>query len=75
MQLLLPRPIRKEVKPVETKETIFQTYVRQVCSICKNKDQCQEELRIKTDNSIKCDKFETTFEKRKIDPIMYSTRW
>ena len=39
-------------------ETIFETYARTVCSICKNKEQCNEELRIRLDNSIKCDKYE-----------------
>lgn len=45
-----------------TKESIYQTYVRTVCSICKNKKQCQEELRLRIDNSIKCKNYETTLQ-------------
>ena len=41
-----------------TNETIYETYIRTICSKCKNKKQCQEELRIKIDGSIKCDKYE-----------------
>ena len=39
-------------------EKIFETFTRKVCNNCKNKKVCQEELRIKIDNSIKCDKYE-----------------
>lgn len=56
-------------------ETIYQTYVNEVCSICKNKEECQEELRTRLDGSIKCDKYETTFKRKPIDTIMYSTKW
>lgn len=41
-----------------TKETIYETYTRQMCSNCKNRDKCQEELRKKIDNTIRCDKYE-----------------
>lgn len=41
-----------------TKETIYETYTRQICSNCKNRDKCQEELKIKIDRSIKCDNYE-----------------
>jgi len=41
-----------------SQETIYQTYTRTVCSICKYKEECQEELRIKINNTIKCDKYE-----------------
>lgn len=43
---------------MKTKETIYETYVREICSNCKNKKQCQEELRIKIDGSIKCGCYE-----------------
>lgn len=43
---------------MKTKETIFQAYTRTVCSICKNKDKCQEELRRRTDGSVRCDSYE-----------------
>ena len=39
-------------------ETIFETYARTVCANCKNKVDCQEELRQRLDGSIKCDKYE-----------------
>ena len=42
---------------MKTKETIYQTYTRTVCSICKNKN-CNEELRAKIDGSLKCENFE-----------------
>lgn len=58
-----------------SEETIYETYSRTVCKICKNKEQCQEELRIKIDGTIKCDKYETTFEPKKIDSITYGTKW
>ena len=38
-------------------ETIYQTYTRTVCSICKNKDKCEEDLRIRLDNTIKCNEY------------------
>ena len=38
-------------------ESIFETYKRTVCSICKNKD-CDEELRIRLDGTLKCESFE-----------------
>ena len=41
-----------------TNETIYETYSRTVCINCKNKEQCQEELRIKIDGNIKCDNYE-----------------
>lgn len=57
------------------KETIYETYVRTVCSICKNKECCQEELRKRIDGSIKCRNYETTFKPKKIDTITYGTKW
>lgn len=39
-------------------ETVYQTYVKTVCKKCKHKEQCNEELRIKIDNTIKCDNYE-----------------
>lgn len=49
-----------------SKETIYETYTRTVCSICKNKNKCNEELRKRIDNTIQCEEFETTFVKRKV---------
>lgn len=55
-------------------ETIYETYSRTVCNICKNKEQCQEELRIKIDGSIKCDNFETTFKKKSVDKLQIGNK-
>ena len=38
-------------------ETIYETYTRTLCSNCKNKKYCKEELRRKIDNTMKCDKY------------------
>lgn len=37
-----------------TKETIYETYIRTICSNCKNRDNCKEELRKRLDNTVKC---------------------
>ena len=37
-----------------TKETIHETYIRTICSNCKNRHNCREELRIRLDNTVKC---------------------
>ena len=56
-------------------ETIFETYARTVCSICKNKEQCNEELHKRIDGSIKCDSFITTFvPKLNVETLRYSTK-
>ncbi len=39
-------------------ENIYETYARTVCANCKNKKECQEELRKRIDNTIKCNKYE-----------------
>lgn len=56
-------------------ETIYETYTRTVCSICKNKKNCNEELRKRIDNTLQCEKFETTFVKRKVSSIDYWQKW
>ncbi len=38
-------------------ENIFKNFSKQVCSNCINKKECQEELRIKLDGSVKCNKY------------------
>ena len=38
-------------------ENIYETYVRTVCANCKNKKECQEELRQRIDGTIKCDNY------------------
>lgn len=39
-------------------ENIYETYARTVCANGKNKKECQEELRKRIDNTIKCNKYE-----------------
>lgn len=39
-------------------ENIYETYARIICANCKNKKECQEELRKRIDNTIKCNKYE-----------------
>lgn len=38
-------------------ETIYQTYIREICSNCRNRNICKEELRIRLDGTIKCDSY------------------
>ena len=38
-------------------DNIFQKYVKVICSKCKNRQLCQEELRIRIDNTIKCENY------------------
>ncbi len=35
-------------------ETIYETYIRTICSNCKNRHNCKEELRKRLDNTVKC---------------------
>lgn len=46
-------------------ETIYETYVKKVCSTCKNKEACNEELRRRIDGSIRCEGYDSTFIPRK----------
>lgn len=39
-------------------ENIYETYARTVCANCKNKKECQEELRKRIDGSVKCNYYE-----------------
>lgn len=45
-------------------ETIYETYEKEICSNCKNRDICKEELRIRLDNTIKCDSYIKDKQKR-----------
>ena len=38
-------------------KNIYETYARIICANCKNRKECQEELRKRIDNTIKCDKY------------------
>ena len=43
---------------MKTNENIFDVFIREICSNCKKRKKCQEELRIRIDNSIKCYEYE-----------------
>lgn len=45
-------------------ETIYETYTRTICSNCANRNNCSEELRMKIDNTIKCDNYIQEKQKR-----------
>lgn len=36
---------------------ILQEYAEQICSICANRENCQEELVVKINKSVKCNEF------------------
>ena len=38
-------------------KTIYETYVKEICNKCKNRKRCKEELRIKINTTIKCEKY------------------
>lgn len=48
----------KRKKGDHMSETIYETYVRTICRNCINKETCNEELRKRIDNTIKCDSYE-----------------
>ena len=39
-------------------ESIFKQFNKEICNNCSNREKCQEELRIRLDGSIKCEKYE-----------------
>lgn len=39
-------------------KNIFEIYAKEICANCKNRKECQEELRKRIDGSIKCDHYE-----------------
>lgn len=41
-----------------TMESIYEDFLKNTCKNCKRNQYCQEELTIKIDNSIECDKYE-----------------
>ena len=43
---------------MKTKENIFDVFVREICSNCKKRESCQEELRRRLDNTVKCYEYE-----------------
>lgn len=38
-------------------KNIFEIYVKEICTNCRNRKECQEELRKRIDSSIKCDSY------------------
>lgn len=60
--------------PAKVNETIYETYTRTVCSICENKKDCQETLRIRIDNTIRCDNYKTKLKKKRVQP-QYWGKW
>ena len=44
-----------------SKKVMFEKFTREICSNCKVKEECQEKLRIRIDNSIKCDRYEPIY--------------
>ena len=63
VQLLRPRPSEKNKaikgeKSMETDESIFNVFIKEICSNCKKNKTCQEELRIRINNTIKCYEYE-----------------
>lgn len=39
-------------------ESIYESYLKEICTNCKNKKDCQKELIRLIDNTIKCKKYE-----------------
>ena len=39
-------------------ENIFKDFNSKICSNCSSRNKCQEELRVRLDGSIKCEKYE-----------------
>ena len=48
----------------------FKSYSEKICSNCINKKECQEELRIRLDGSIKCDEYKRKKEKQPIGALI-----
>ena len=43
---------------MKTNESIFETFNREICANCKKNKYCQEELRKRIDNTVKCFEYE-----------------
>ena len=50
-----------------TYEDLYNKFLKEICSRCKYDKECQEELVIRIDNSIKCNKYERVEENEKMD--------
>ena len=52
---------------MKTNENIFETFIREICSNCKKDKYCQEELRRRLDNTVKCYEYERIDKNEKVD--------
>ncbi len=43
---------------MKTNESMFDVFIKEICSNCKKNKTCQEVLRIRLDNTIKCYEYE-----------------
>lgn len=43
---------------MKTKKSIFEIFTKEICNNCKKNKICQEELRIRIDNTINCYEYE-----------------
>ena len=57
----------KGERPMKTKESIFEVFDREICSNCKKDKTCQEELRRRLDNTVKCYEYERIDKNEKMD--------
>ena len=48
---------------MKTNESIFDIFLKEICSNCKKDKYCQEELRRRLDNTVKCYEYEKVEEK------------
>ncbi len=55
-------------------ENIFKKFSKEICTNCINRKECQEELRIKLDGSVKCDRYEREKEKQPIGVLVRMMR-
>ena len=40
-----------------TNEAIYKKYKEEICSKCKNQNNCEEELHIRLDKTVRCDNY------------------
>lgn len=38
-------------------ENILEIYAKEICSNCKNREKCQEELHIRIDRTVRCEEY------------------
>lgn len=60
---------------MKTKESIYETFTRTICSNCINSKQCKEELRQRIDNTIKCDEYKSETNTKRKRAIQYWQKW